>query len=798
MQPKIDTGSVRLRVVIAFAAMSLLAILLPGMINTASATAGDPQQVSFTLEGCRNDGSITLPNGNGDFICPTAAYTTGNLGKGWNELDLVPFRLTSSAGNSAPGSQTYTIDVVVDNSDAGHPGYDVLSAPVLDTTLSDAGCAAPVVGAQTLKTPGLGGIATSLARTFTLTQSANTTCVYNYYARLALGSHLFPGSSLHANLANQDFGTAGIGSKDVSIPVKEILPQQLRKDMSATQDANHIWNIFKDATPATLSFDDTCAAGTALSKAVQVTVRWEILPAVGTGSITIITHVYAKNPASRIITVNVSDDIRSGTTVKDTAASGAVDVPANTELLVLTHTTTVPDGTANLNDVATATYTDKVTGVAVPGNTTATASATVQPSGNVTNSTATITDVESLTGSNLQFSVDSKSGAPGTFGGGYILGTKTTGPVSWTSGTQSGNNSVTFNKTVYVTQPSITTGTLSDTATLNGSDGFTAQATASTSISSTATVSLEIDKSMTLVFANPITFTFHVLNASSAEVAVKTITIAAGSTTGKATATGLAPGTYTVHEDGQKPYGPQDTSPITISLPSCSGSTSITNSGEPPNAQVRKFTLPTGSTTWVFTLTGKDKNGVDLGINEQQTVTANSPVNNGYVPFATPLEIDGATYTITETTQSGWDLTNVAGDFNNNVIGDVLGDDQPRQRQRRPVRVQLHQHRAGLDHRQEAHHPERRSRLVRLHRRRGGVDRGRRVDHGVQPPAGELLLDRERPHAQLRPDRRGVRRRQQHRQRRHPKGELRARPGRDGHVHLHQHPAGHGEGGQDP
>jgi len=55
--------------------------LLPAVHNSAWA-AGDPSQVNFTLAGCRNDGSITLPNGSGKFICPDAAYTTGNLGKG--------------------------------------------------------------------------------------------------------------------------------------------------------------------------------------------------------------------------------------------------------------------------------------------------------------------------------------------------------------------------------------------------------------------------------------------------------------------------------------------------------------------------------------------------------------------------------------------------------------------------------------------------------------------------------------------------------------------------------------------
>ena len=89
-------------------------LVIVGWSGTAIAAA-DPSGVSFTLEGCRNDGSITLPNGSGKFICPDAAYTTGNLGKGWNELDLVPHRLTAKAGNSAPASQTYAVATAADN-----------------------------------------------------------------------------------------------------------------------------------------------------------------------------------------------------------------------------------------------------------------------------------------------------------------------------------------------------------------------------------------------------------------------------------------------------------------------------------------------------------------------------------------------------------------------------------------------------------------------------------------------------------------------------------------------------------
>ena len=51
---------------------------------------------------------LHLPDG-GPFICPDEDYTTGNLGKTWNELDLVPYRITLQAGNSAPANQQYTL-----------------------------------------------------------------------------------------------------------------------------------------------------------------------------------------------------------------------------------------------------------------------------------------------------------------------------------------------------------------------------------------------------------------------------------------------------------------------------------------------------------------------------------------------------------------------------------------------------------------------------------------------------------------------------------------------------------------
>src|SRR5205085_8493525 len=144
------------------------------------------------------------------------------------------------------------------------------------------------------------------------------------------------------------------------------------------------------------------------------------------------------------------------------------------------------DGTTNLNDVATGTYTDKVTNIAIPGSTTATASATVQPSGVELNTSASVNDLESITGAGFSYSTDSVSGASGAFDLGYLAGTATTGSVSWTSASQSGSGSATFSKTIYAGSGTSSSGTLSDTATLTGSDGFTTDAEASVDISASA------------------------------------------------------------------------------------------------------------------------------------------------------------------------------------------------------------------------------------------------------------------------------------------------------------------------
>jgi hypothetical protein len=610
---------------------------------TTAALAADPDHINFTLEGCRNDGSITLPIG-GKFICPDAAYTTGNLGKGWNELDLVPHRLTTSAGTQGDATTDYSIYIAADHQTGGRTGYDFISVPVVNTAKSDASCTV-TAGPQTTQgsagSPFGGGTDVVIYRELTIHQNPGTTCVFDWFERLALGSHLYPGSSLQSYTFDQ-VGLSG-GKKTISIPVNEILPQSLRKDMTATQGSDHAWDISKSPTPASLNFADTCDDSASRSKPVTITVTWTKLAAQPSGDITVITHVYAKNPSARTITTTVSDQIYSGTTALGAPATATQDVPANTEQLILTHTQTVPAGTTNLNDIATGTYTDQVTGIPIPGSTTATASAPVQLTGPVLNQTATITDVESITGAGLSFSADSTSGASGTFGGGYVTGTPTTGPLTWTSATQSGSGSVTFNKTVYAAKGTQGSGNLHDTATVTGSNGFNASASADVGVSSSAKATLTIAKTIPNVLqgSETATFTFAVKNSAGTTVATPTISFAAGETSKSVDVGNLPPGVYTVSEDPATGWAPQQDATVDLSGNTCSGRAEFTNALAPAAAQAIKITVPAGSESgWKMTLTGPGG---------PETVTTDA---GGNAPFV--LALQEGNYTITEEEQTGW------------------------------------------------------------------------------------------------------------------------------------------------
>ena len=197
-------------------------------------------------------------------------------------------------------------------------------------------------GPETIIEPGVGGTDKSIGRLITITQDKGTTCVIDWNERLALGSHLFPGSSLHTNRTNQQFSTQGIGAADVSIPVNEILPQELSKTMTATVGQTYTWDVTKSGPDVPLSFANTCVDTTgSRSQNVQFTVTWTRSGPTSTGATTITTEVTAINPAHRTITVQATDNIYEGATqdvLLETKVGDPVDVPAETSMVVLSHT----------------------------------------------------------------------------------------------------------------------------------------------------------------------------------------------------------------------------------------------------------------------------------------------------------------------------------------------------------------------------------------------------------------------------------------------------------------------------
>ena len=650
---------------IAFAVMAAFAALLVGAVGKSSATI-PPNYIKGTatlsLNGCRNDGSITLPNGSGQFICPDAAYTSGDLGKGWNELDLVPFYLQTTTGSS--DATDYNVIIAGDYKLSGATGWDVISSPTVNPS-SDASCTVSA-NAQDIG-PGItGGADSSIYKVLTIHQAQGTTCRFDYYMRLALGAHLYSGSSLQAYVfSDSDFKG---GKKTVPLPVNKIEAQSVSKDMTATEDTSTPWNVTKSPTPDTVHFGDICSASFANTANVSVQVSWTKEAAVPSGDVLLTTNVYATNPAARTITTTASDQMYAGTDQSTPLGSSFVatkDVPANTaNFLIETDTQTVPaSSVTHYNDIVTATYTDKVTGVPVPGTTTASAGADITTGSNL-NSNATVTDAESISGTNLSFKVNSRSGTPtgsytnGYTQGNYVNGGTTPNEVDWSSGLNaiSSTGSITFAKTIKLDPAAVTTGTLSDTATLNGSDGFgPVMATASIGIDSSETSTLTITKNLSQAVSSAQTFHFDLLDAGSHIVQSNIpVTVAAGHTSGSAQISGLALGSYTVHED-TPPSGWSGSPDQPVTLSGCTGSVSFTDQLNPAIAFANKVTDPTGyEPGWTFTLTRPDSSTLT-----GTTDPSGNVIWTGGSTNQAPLALEG-TYTLSETQQTGWNEISAA------------------------------------------------------------------------------------------------------------------------------------------
>ncbi|MEY2417908.1 MAG: hypothetical protein QOG90_588 [Actinomycetota bacterium] len=676
-------ASVGRRVLQVFAAVAVIAGMLtwlvPSLAHAFSDPADEPVHVAFTLEACRLTAGTSLPIA-GKFICPDAMYTTGNLGKSWNELDLVPHRLTTTAGTQVDASTNYKVSLAADGITGGKVGYDVLSAGLVNVAKSDASC---TVSAGAMSTKGTaaspfgGGTDTVIYRDFTIHQNKGTTCVIDWYQRLALTSHLYPGSSLQSYMFEQ--AALGGSKKTLSIPVNQIAPQSLTKDMTASQVLDSVWNLTKSSQPGAVDFTNSCLGDGRISSNVTITVSWTKVAA-DPSTITLLTHVYATNPAARSITTTVTDKVYAGATqttqVTPTESAGSpthltntVAVPAFSTAKIIDFIGTVPAGTAtSFNDVATGTYLDEVTNVAIPQTTTVSANATVSVSAGA-NTTASIVDTESIS-SGFHFKLTSTSGTVGTLGG-YVVNTSTVGPLVWTSPVLSGDGSVTFNKTITADGPAVVTTAdnkkLSDTANLVAAGGFATSASAHVDLTSGATLNVAVHKNIPSGVTGTQAFVFDVYAGSNGDKSTTGLTklgsipisITSPNTSGSGSLAAPATGTtttFTIVEQAADHWASQPNQVLTIALPDCgggaNGGVTFTNTFEPAVAKVSKVTVPSGNEAgWTFTLTGP---GAPVGGEHVTTTGA------GYVSFTTALQ--AGDYVVAESPKSGFDFTSKSGD----------------------------------------------------------------------------------------------------------------------------------------
>ncbi|HKY92754.1 MAG TPA: hypothetical protein VJM11_17015, partial [Nevskiaceae bacterium] len=317
----------------------------------------------------------------------------------------------------------------------------------------------------------------------------------------------------------------------------------------------------------------------------------------------------------------------------------------------------------------------------VPGTTMAMAEAQLQP-GNVTNTSATISDVESITGAGLSFAVAEP--LSGSFDG-YTAGTPTTANVTWNSATQTDSGSITFTKTLTLDGPRVTSGTLSDTATLTASDAFTATSnTLDIGITSSASVELTVTKTIPdfMDIGQRLEVEFHVARTGDSTFSrdITLTFVGGGASSASTTLKGLVPDTYSVTE-GTVTFYPADypsspsmhpalvplqgntqTKDLTVQdgsgdpYANCAGTVQFDNAvptTAAATARVQKITDPAlqqgdPDYFWTFSLYGPDGTLVD-------TLADVVGANEGFVAFALPLSSSG-TWTVVETPRTNWDL----------------------------------------------------------------------------------------------------------------------------------------------
>lgn len=685
-------------------------------ISTLSVQAFDqaPNTVQFTFEGCRNDGDPTLladrnslPNDELNYTCQDPStlggndtpYTSGNLGKGWNELDLVPYRLITVNGES-DGTVTFDVRVAADNKNNGNEGFDQITnvqiiGGGLDNDFSDASCTLVSVGAPVVTDQVNGGADDVIYRELRISQGPNTTCVIDWANRLAIGASQFPGSSLQAYIFEQEGFQQG--RRTISIDIDENQAFGVRKDMTATIGEGIVWNVTKQATPTTLNLGNTCDTTQNNSAEAKIRVEWSVIPT-SADKVRVVTNIYVSNSLSRDVIVDITDqifgDIGMGEALLDATSFNNISVPATSEVFV-THTIETESDVTGLRDVATATFKDP----ALPGvpsfsgqpltaefDLVEDGAGIQQVSGDLT--TATVSDTERLTGNGLSYLVSQVTGASGTFSDSYQLNTPLTPSSSdlvWTSVTQqpgecSNQNGcdigfVEFTKIISAAEVTSTSGTLADWALLTASDGTmvesgTEQSPVQIIVTSSALVDLDVRLAVPAL-VNPDTLQCTVEVKNSSNVIVETLTYNFDSADNDITQTvdDIAPDSYTAEVTscgnlvGDKVETIDLTFPAEPTLDNCSGDLEfVLIAPEPPAsvfAAVDKITMPYGEENgWTMTLEGPNTGNDGIVLITSDSTPGAFEVFQGQNGDFELVEGD---YTVTETVREGWVQTASSG-----------------------------------------------------------------------------------------------------------------------------------------
>jgi hypothetical protein len=703
---------------------SQLASAADPIIGYDSSTDAPDNAFSFDIEGCRLDKSSEVTyDPPGTLVCDSGAtwpdvsdsYTDGNLGKQWEELDLVPHRIGSNSAGLTTASDTFKIVIGADNLINEAPaevkiGYDLIAEFVLNEGLSTgsaAECVYSLVGGNQIGDFGIGGADNQIVQVIEITQAADVRCVFDYVEQLAITSSKISGSS------NQSYIVAGTGAQTVPIP-SDIQPQELAKTMGAVEDSTVSWSLEKDADPVNFDFGNTCDPQVPLTKDVNVTItvnRGETT----LDSLTATSMVTATNPSSRDVTYSCTDELYGtpeggSETLLDTQYLDEVveaGQEGGMETFDIVHE--IDGGTRGLRNELTCEI--KVEDLLNPGQFILVGSLDASfslPDGDIApgttvNDMVAVSDTESITGTGFEFSTDDPTGATGSFDG-YTQNTSTTGPVDWTSDPISSTVNIVFTKTISVDPWIETTGSLNDNASINLSDSVTLEASSSTSLSSDPVVELTIQKTIPdiLQIGETIACNFNVTNNSGYDKDV-VINFGPGETDNEATLSELDPDVYMVSEGscgGLIPEGGTnqqvDLSLVNaVSYDACSGNATYINTVGAGGAiaEVNKITMPAGfEDGWSMTLKGPGlpAEGITLDTADGDSLgyeTFDDPVTGQ------PFVLQEGDYAITEAVLAGWEQASSSGcsfsvnypadlgktfqcDFTNKKLGRVIIEKQ--------------------------------------------------------------------------------------------------------------------------